>query len=290
MAFLEGSLSRKLGFCAHSGKSGSGRAIRPRNSGFDRHKTPKRSLAGLSKAHRHWYIPLAPSGFGQGLPSQEAFGRNRRLKALAKPFRFLKPKAKQRFIAGWSSPVARQAHNLKVTGSNPVPATRQGAEESALNRKAAFRGGFSFLRIATGSPPHLQSRATSGHSTRAEMVFPVLQVAMLVANLRPQQNSVDDPGDAKRRMLVPCICNSGRPAAERCWTSRGLHKTGLTGKHTWRRPADVTPRFPANTGQRGRPQDPAEKQVELSGMPWLKGWKKMLGFAALTAKLSLHPA
>ena len=30
----------------------------------------------------------------------------------------------QRFIAGWSSPVARQAHNLKVTGSNPVPATR----------------------------------------------------------------------------------------------------------------------------------------------------------------------
>ena len=27
------------------------------------------------------------------------------------------------FIAGWSSPVARQAHNLKVRGSNPLPAT-----------------------------------------------------------------------------------------------------------------------------------------------------------------------
>ncbi len=27
-------------------------------------------------------------------------------------------------VAGWSSPVARQAHNLKVTGSNPVPATK----------------------------------------------------------------------------------------------------------------------------------------------------------------------
>ena len=26
-------------------------------------------------------------------------------------------------IAGWSSPVARQAHNLKVVGSNPTPAT-----------------------------------------------------------------------------------------------------------------------------------------------------------------------
>jgi hypothetical protein len=30
----------------------------------------------------------------------------------------------QRFIAGWSSPVARQAHNLKVIGSNPIPATK----------------------------------------------------------------------------------------------------------------------------------------------------------------------
>ena len=27
------------------------------------------------------------------------------------------------FIAGWSSLVARQAHNLKVLGSNPSPAT-----------------------------------------------------------------------------------------------------------------------------------------------------------------------
>ncbi|CAH1650711.1 hypothetical protein CHELA41_20372 [Hyphomicrobiales bacterium] len=30
---------------------------------------------------------------------------------------------KKHIGAGWSSPVARQAHNLKVTGSNPVPAT-----------------------------------------------------------------------------------------------------------------------------------------------------------------------
>ena len=30
----------------------------------------------------------------------------------------------KRTVAGWSSPVARQAHNLKVTGSNPVPATK----------------------------------------------------------------------------------------------------------------------------------------------------------------------
>ena len=32
---------------------------------------------------------------------------------------------KHLFIAGWSSPVARQAHNLKVVGSNPTPATKK---------------------------------------------------------------------------------------------------------------------------------------------------------------------
>ena len=39
--------------------------------------------------------------------------------------------------AGWSSPVARQAHNLKVVGSNPTPAT---------NTKPRLRAGFFFAR------------------------------------------------------------------------------------------------------------------------------------------------
>ena len=46
-----------------------------------------------------------------------------------------------RIDAGWSSPVARQAHNLKVTGSNPVPAPKKAPD---------FRkeiGGFSFWGI-----------------------------------------------------------------------------------------------------------------------------------------------
>ena len=33
-------------------------------------------------------------------------------------------------IAGWSSPVARQAHNLKVVGSNPTPATKKNKDSS----------------------------------------------------------------------------------------------------------------------------------------------------------------
>src|SRR5476651_1172197 len=41
------------------------------------------------------------------------------------------------FAAGWSSPVARQAHNLKVVGSNPAPATTT-AELASVADKAAL--------------------------------------------------------------------------------------------------------------------------------------------------------
>ena len=37
--------------------------------------------------------------------------------------------------AGWSSPVARQAHNLKVVGSNPTPATKPRSSSEAIAKK-----------------------------------------------------------------------------------------------------------------------------------------------------------
>lgn len=52
--------------------------------------------------------------------------------------------------AGWSSPVARQAHNLKAAGSNPAPATKltcnafQSASASARTTKPLV-GLFAFL-------------------------------------------------------------------------------------------------------------------------------------------------
>jgi hypothetical protein len=45
------------------------------------------------------------------------------------------------FAAGWSSPVARQAHNLKVTGSNPVPAPKP-------SQRPPHKGGRLRLRLA----------------------------------------------------------------------------------------------------------------------------------------------
>ena len=41
----------------------------------------------------------------------------------AAAFSSLDQSSKDIGTAGWSSPVARQAHNLKVVGSNPTPAT-----------------------------------------------------------------------------------------------------------------------------------------------------------------------
>ena len=52
--------------------------------------------------------------------------------------------------AGWSSPVARQAHNLKVTGSNPVPATK-------INRQSAPSGAFCCFGLYSISATHIHS-------------------------------------------------------------------------------------------------------------------------------------
>ena len=41
-------------------------------------------------------------------------------------------------IAGWSSPAARQAHNLKVVGSNPTPATNMKLRNSNELRSFSF--------------------------------------------------------------------------------------------------------------------------------------------------------
>src|SRR5690606_38777712 len=57
-----------------------------------------------------------------------------------------------RLVAGWSSPVARQAHNLKVVGSNPTPAPK------ILDPRASASGVFAFRAR--------QSETVVGHGAR----------------------------------------------------------------------------------------------------------------------------
>lgn len=52
------------------------------------------------------------------------------------------------FIAGWSSPVARQAHNLKVVGSNPSPATN--SENGSVSFRFFVSAVFCKIKEATG--------------------------------------------------------------------------------------------------------------------------------------------
>ena len=52
-------------------------------------------------------------------------------------------------IAGWSSPAARQAHNLKVVGSNPTPATNM-----KLRNSNELRSFFVFRRSLFLDAPH----------------------------------------------------------------------------------------------------------------------------------------
>jgi hypothetical protein len=120
------SLVPRLGFHRVSGNRAEWAGLVAPNARLDRHKLIKSRVMGLSKAGSRWYIPLAPKGVCPGcLLRKPPDGIDRRLRALAK---FVSAsvfcKGAQWFIAGWSSPVARQAHNLKVIGSNPIPATK----------------------------------------------------------------------------------------------------------------------------------------------------------------------
>ncbi len=48
--------------------------------------------------------------------------------------------------AGWSSLVARRAHNPKVVGSNPAPATRLEKADLVNSKSAFFRFGIMIFK------------------------------------------------------------------------------------------------------------------------------------------------
>jgi hypothetical protein len=65
--------------------------------------------------------------------------------------------------AGWSSPVARQAHNLKVVGSNPTPATKTTLRTSSVRPSSASSvASWPCTVTLTGPPPRLSVAAPSG--------------------------------------------------------------------------------------------------------------------------------
>jgi hypothetical protein len=71
---------------------------------------------GRENPQRQWYCRSSGGRVGR----RQA--RNPLSPPYPRPLQWTRP---GHFNAGWSSPVARQAHNLKVIGSNPIPATKQ---------------------------------------------------------------------------------------------------------------------------------------------------------------------
>src|SRR5215203_3464698 len=69
------------------------------------------------------------------------------------------------FAAGWSSPVARQAHNLKVVGSNPAPATK--SKKPSSQEGGFFVGCSCEKSFLSGAPPIAEiehpRQASRGH-------------------------------------------------------------------------------------------------------------------------------
>ena len=93
---------------------------------------------GRETSQRQWYFVLRRGRVGRCQVFQ-AYG----IKEPSKPYlRRKTPLRSGRALyglvtrvlgdAGWSSPVARQAHNLKVIGSNPIPATNFPKQNSRL--------------------------------------------------------------------------------------------------------------------------------------------------------------
>jgi hypothetical protein len=132
-----GFLALRPGFCGTADKSGLAdrfaaimrvlAAIKSRK-GCSR-AFPKRTCVGTYRSHPTAYARVAFSG--------SPYGPDPRLWRWPDRFPDFGEGA-QWFIAGWSSPVARQAHNLKVTGSNPVPATKIDTENPAISGLPGF--------------------------------------------------------------------------------------------------------------------------------------------------------
>ena len=68
-------------------------------------------------------------------------------------------------VAGWSSPVARQAHNLKAVSSNLAPATNGQGNTGCIGRPGGFGG-----ETAPDPIPNSAVKTPSAHGTASQDV------------------------------------------------------------------------------------------------------------------------
>src|SRR3954453_18951600 len=128
-------------------------------------KTRSHPELGRQTLQRRWYYVSRPGRVGRCQACQGQKISSSECSLLSGS------RSESRFVfgAGWSSPVARQAHNLKVTGSNPVPATTQHTSTHHKPPALRARGFLAFEPCAAGARPgHDRRRDREGRAVRAE--------------------------------------------------------------------------------------------------------------------------
>jgi hypothetical protein len=103
-------------------------------------------------------------------------------------------------------------------------------------------------------------------------------------------------GEAKNRLIIACRCGSGAPAGECCRTSGGWHKrpelielrnTRHSGNHAScylnATNACSTKISGEHLVSHGVLKLLAERKMRISGLPWLKGAKKVVGLSSMIA-------
>ena len=103
-------------------------------------------------------------------------------------------------IAGWSSPVARQAHNLKVIGSNPIPATTVACSPSRYSVEMARR--------RRGEPDNAPVKPDIRYPEPTDPVFPGNHIKLFNGVLDPQTIK-SRPCGVRRAFLWMFIRGSG---------------------------------------------------------------------------------
>jgi hypothetical protein len=130
-------------------------------AGFLNRCHPRGSLTGLCGWCRkdRAFRPFETSGYAQS-KRLVVNPFPHKLRKTTCTYQKLRHYSSSRWIAGWSSPVARQAHNLKVTGSNPVPATNFPSKKS--RKTPVFIGLFFPISVeAKSGPRSVPSDATA---------------------------------------------------------------------------------------------------------------------------------
>ena len=133
-------------------------------------RTRSHSELGRETPQRRWYCVLRRGRVGRRqvatahVPPPGQHGRQTRTDTDAQALaRFLTAAPwSTPTSAGWSSPVARQAHNLKVAGSNPAPATNHSGTPDRKVRGACFMRPVQALTYTISGPRRAHVRGVAG--------------------------------------------------------------------------------------------------------------------------------